>query len=219
MVGETPSTQDIKVTITEDNTRVNVLSLLGVFMVVMFSFHSVLIPLVVMIPIEVAIFLNMAIPYIQGVDMVYMGYIIVSSIQLGATVDYSILLTNNYIAKRKLLPKKEACIEAVTRSCSSIFTSGTIITLAGYIVHFISTTAAIGDLGHLIGRGGLLSVMLVLTLLPALLVLCDRLIIEKDWKKPGRKIREHYGVRRHQFHERAERIRELGNRWKNERDV
>lgn len=219
VVGETPSTQDIKVTITEDNTRVNVLSLLGVFMVVMFSFHSVLIPLVVMIPIEVAIFLNMAIPYIQGVDMVYMGYIIVSSIQLGATVDYSILLTNNYIAKRKLLPKKEACIEAVTRSCSSIFTSGTIITLAGYIVHFISTTAAIGDLGHLIGRGGLLSVILVLTLLPALLVLCDRLIIEKDWKEPGRKIREHYGVRRHQFHERAERIRELGNRWKNERDV
>ena len=219
VVGETPSTQDIKVTITEDNTRVNVLSLLGVFMVVMFSFHSVLIPLVVMIPIEVAIFLNMAIPYIQGVDMVYMGYIIVSSIQLGATVDYSILLTNNYIAKRKLLPKKEACIEAVTRSCSSIFTSGTIITLAGYIVHFISTTAAIGDLGHLIGRGGLLSVMLVLTLLPALLVLCDPLIIEKDWKKPGRKIREPYGVRRHQFHERAERIRELGNRWKNERDV
>ena len=219
VVGETPSTQDIKVTITEDNTRVNVLSLLGVFMVVMFSFHSVLIPLVVMIPIEVAIFLNMAIPYIQGVDMVYMGYIIVSSIQLGATVDYSILLTNNYIAKRKLLPKKEACIEAVTRSCSSIFTSGTIITLAGYIVHFISTTAAIGDLGHLIGRGGLLSVMLVLTLLPALLVLCDPLIIEKDWKRPGRKIREHYGVRRHQFHERAERIRELGNRWKNERDV
>lgn len=219
VVGETPSTQDIKVTITEDNTRVNVLSLLGVFLVVMFSFHSVLIPLVVMIPIEVAIFLNMSIPYIQGVDMVYMGYIIVSSIQLGATVDYSILLTNNYIAKRKLLPKKEACIEAVTRSCSSIFTSGTIITLAGYIVHFISTTAAIGDLGHLIGRGGLLSVMLVLTLLPALLVLCDPLIIEKDWKKPGRKIREHYGVRRHQFHERAERIRELGNRWKNERDV
>lgn len=219
VVGETPSTQDIKVTITEDNTRVNVLSLLGVFMVVMFSFHSVLIPLVVMIPIEVAIFLNMAIPYIQGVDMVYMGYIIVSSIQLGATVDYSILLTNNYIAKRKLLPKKEACIEAVTRSCSSIFTSGTIITLAGYIVHFISTTAAIGDLGHLIGRGGLLSVILVLTLLPALLVLCDRMIIEKDWKEPGRKIREHYGVRRHQFHERAERIRELGNRWKNERDV
>ncbi len=218
VVGETPSTQDIKATITEDNTRVNVLSLLGVFMVVMFSFHSVLIPLVVMIPIEVAIFLNMAIPYIQGVDMVYMGYIIVSSIQLGATVDYSILLTNNYIAKRKLLPKKEACIEAVTRSCSSIFTSGTIITLAGYIVHFISTTAAIGDLGHLIGRGGLLSVMLVLTLLPALLVLCDPLIIEKDWKKPGRKIREHYGVRRHQFHERAERIRELGNRRKSDQD-
>lgn len=207
VVGETPSTQDIKETITQDNTRVNILSLLGVFLVVMFSFHSVLIPVIVMIPIEVAIFLNMAIPYIQGVDMVYMGYIIVSSIQLGATVDYSILLTNNYIAKRKTLSKKEACVEAVARSCSSIFTSGTIITLAGYIVHFISTTAAIGDLGHLIGRGGLLSMILVLTLLPALLVLCDSIIIEKNWKKPGRKIREHYGERLHQFHQRAERIR------------
>jgi len=104
-----------------------------------------------MIPIEVAIFLNMAMPYLQGDTMVFMGYIIVSSIQLGATVDYSILLTNNYVSARKSLPKKEACIEALMLSCPSIFTSGTIIILAGYIIHFISTTAAIGDLGHLIG--------------------------------------------------------------------
>lgn len=115
VVGETPSTQDIKETITDDNARVNLLTLLGVFLVVAFSFKSVLIPIVVMIPIEVAIFINMAVPYVQGVDMIYMGYIIVSSIQMGATVDYSILLTNNYIAKRATLPKKEACIEAVTR--------------------------------------------------------------------------------------------------------
>ncbi|MDO4268732.1 MAG: efflux RND transporter permease subunit [Eubacteriales bacterium] len=207
VVGETPSTQDIKATITEDNARVNILSLLGVFLVVMGSFRSVLIPVVVMIPIEVAIFLNMAIPYIQGVDMVYMGYIIVSSIQLGATVDYSILLTNNYIAKRRTLPKREACVEAIARSCPSIFTSGAIITLAGYIVHLISTTAAIGDLGHLIGRGGLLSMIFVLTLLPSLLVLSDRFIIEKDWKRPRRFLKERYNHRVQQFHRRAERIR------------
>ena len=82
MVGETPSTQDIKETITDDNARVNLLTLLGVFLVVAFSFKSVLIPIVVMIPIEVAIFINMAVPYVQGVDMIYMGYIIVSSILL-----------------------------------------------------------------------------------------------------------------------------------------
>lgn len=207
VVGETPSTQDIKSTITDDNARVNVLTLLGVFLVVAFSFKSLLIPIVVMIPIEVAIFINMAIPYVQGVDMIYMGYIIVSSIQMGATVDYSILLTNNYIAKRATLPKKEACIEAVTRSCSSIFTSGGIITLAGYIVYMISTTAAIGDLGHLIGRGGFLSLVLVLTLLPALLVLTDGLVIEKKWKGSGRRLRERYVTRKQQFHRRAEQIR------------
>ena len=183
LVGETPSTQDIKTTITSDNSRVNMLSLLGVFLVVMFSFRSFIIPVIVMVPIEVAIFLNMAMPYLQGDTMVFMGYIIVSSIQLGATVDYSILLTNNYVSARKNLPKKEACIEALMLSCPSIFTSGTIIILAGYIIHFISTTAAIGDLGHLIGRGGLFSVILVLTVLPALLVLFDRIITSNEWDR------------------------------------
>lgn len=101
MVGETPSTEDIKTTITADNARVNVLSLISVFVVVMFSFQSVLVPIIVMIPIEAAIYINMAVPYLVGETLVYMGYIIVSSIQLGATVDYSILLTNNYMACRR----------------------------------------------------------------------------------------------------------------------
>ena len=143
----------------------------------MMSFKSAVMPILVIIPIEVAIFINMAMPYFQGVEMVYMGYIIVSSIQLGATVDYSILLANNYLAKRKTLPKKKACVEAIAASCSSIFTSGSIITLAGYIVYMISSTTAIADLGHLIGRGGLFSLVLVLTVLPLLLTLFDNFIV------------------------------------------
>ncbi|MCD8083309.1 MAG: MMPL family transporter [Clostridiales bacterium] len=196
VVGETAATEDIREIITEDNTRVNRLSLLGVFLVILASFRSVLIPFVVMIPIEAAIFINMALPYIQGLDMDYMGYIIVSSIQLGATVDYAILLTNHYMAKRRLLPKKQACIEAIALSCPSVFTSGTIITVAGYIVYHISTTAAIGDLGHLIGRGGMFSLILVLTLLPALLVIFDAWIVEKKQRRA---------------------LREMGRRWKNRR--
>ena len=176
LLGETPSTKDIETAIISDNTRVNALSLAGVFLVVMWSFHSFIIPFLVMIPIEVAIFCNMAMPYLQGDSLVYMGYIIVSSIQLGATVDYSILLANHYMECRKTMAKKESCVEALALSCPSIFTSGTIIILAGYIVKNISTTAAIGDLGHLIGRGGLFSVGLVLTVLPSLLVSCDRFI-------------------------------------------
>lgn len=190
VVGETPSTMDIKTFITADNTRVNILSLLGVFTVVMFSFRSLLVPVIVMIPIEAAIFLNMAIPYLAGDTMVYMGYIIVSSIQLGATVDYSILLTNNYMACRKKMEKKDACIQAVKMSCTSVFTSGTIMILAGYIIYFISNTAAIGDLGHLIGRGALFSVILVLTVLPALLVLFDSIITSNEWDRIQKKRQE-----------------------------
>lgn len=196
LVGETPSTQDIKTTITADNSRVNMLSLAGVFLVVMFSFRSFIIPVIVMIPIEAAIFLNMSIPYLRGETMVFMGYIIVSSIQLGATVDYSILLTNNYVSSRRSLPKKEACVQALMLSCPSVFTSGTIIILAGYIIHFISTTAAIGDLGHLIGRGALLSVLLVLTVLPALLVLFDRIITSNEWDRLQKHIKKRRERRR-----------------------
>ncbi|MCI6140218.1 MAG: efflux RND transporter permease subunit [Clostridiaceae bacterium] len=196
LVGETPSTQDIKTTITADNARVNMLSLAGVFLVVMFSFRSLIIPVIVMIPIEVAIFLNMAIPYLMGETMVFMGYIIVSSIQLGATVDYSILLTNNYVSSRRSLSRKEACVRALMLSCPSIFTSGAIIILAGYIIHFISSTAAIGDLGHLIGRGALLSVLLVLTVLPALLVLFDRMITSNEWERLQRHVKRRRERRR-----------------------
>ena len=88
----------------------------------------------------------MAVPYLVGETLVYMGYIIVSSIQLGATVDYSILLTNNYMACRKTMKKKEAVVEALAMSCASVFTSGTILILAVYIVYMISSTASIGGL-------------------------------------------------------------------------
>ncbi|MGN0371632.1 MAG: RND family transporter [Enterocloster sp.] len=183
LVGETPSTQDIKTTINEDYSRVNMFSMLGVFLVVMFSFRSLAIPAVVMIPIESAIFMNMAVPYLAGETFGFIGYIIVSSIQLGATVDYSILLTNNYMSSRKKFPKKEACVRALMLSCPSIFTSGTIIILAGYAISYISTTAAIGDIGHLIGRGALFSVILVLTALPALLVLTDKIVTSNEWER------------------------------------
>ena len=192
LVGATPSTQDIKTTITADYSRVNTLSLIGVFVVVMFSFRSVLIPIITMIPIEVAIFINMAVPYIAGETMIFMGYIIVSSIQLGATVDYAILTTNNYIACRKELDKNAAAVETLKRSIPSILTSGSILTIVGYILYHVSSIAAIGDMGHLIGRGAILSMVLVCTLMPALLVLGDRILMNSELEM----IREFFRKRR-----------------------
>ena len=183
LVGATPSTQDIETTITKDYSRVNVLSMVGVFLVVMFSFKSLITPVIIMIPIEVAIFVNMAVPYIRGNAMIFMGYIIVSCIQLGATVDYAILTTNNYLECRKEAEKKEAAILTLKRSIPAILTSGSILTIAGYILYHISSIAAIGDMGNLIGRGAWLSMLLVCTLMPAFLVLFDHILMENELER------------------------------------
>ena len=202
LVGTTPSTQDIETTITKDYSRVNVLSLLGIFFVVMFSFKSVAIPVIIMIPIEVAIFINMAVPYIKGDTMIFMGYIIVSCIQLGATVDYAILTTNNYLESRKQAEKREAAIQALNMSIPAILTSGSILTIVGYILYNISSVAAIGDLGHLIGRGAWMSMLLVCTLLPAFLVLFDNILMDNEFER----IRKFFEKRRMRRRERFRRM-------------
>ena len=184
ITGVIPSTQDIKSIITADYNFVNLLSILGVGLVVLISFKSLIIPIVVLIPIEVAVFFNMAVPYFTGESMLYMGYIIVSCLQLGATVDYSILMTNNYMDARRTYPEKARAIKhTVSRSALSILTSGTILTIAGYGLYFVSSVAAIGALGHLIGRGALISVLMVLFLLPVLLTMADPLLMKEEAKK------------------------------------
>lgn len=191
IVGMTPSTQDIKSIITTDYNYVNILSLLGVAIVILFTFHSAIIPIVVMIPIEVAIFFNMALPYFTGDTMIYMGYIIVSCLQLGATVDYSILMSNNYLDARTDMNKKEAAVQAISQSALSILTSGSILTIVGYGLYFISTVSAIADMGHLVGRGALLSLLLVLFLLPVLLVMSDKIIFNQmRRRKHAEKLRQ-----------------------------
>lgn len=215
LVGTTPSTQDIETTITKDYSRVNILSLLGVFFVVMFSFKSVIIPVIIMIPIEVAIFINMAVPYIKGDTMIFMGYIIVSCIQLGATVDYAILTTNNYLECRKEAEKKEAAILALNRSIPAILTSGSILTIVGYILYNISSVAAIGDLGHLIGRGAWMSMILVCTLMPAFLVLFDHILMDNEFER----IRKFFERRRMRRRERFKMLAgKVTKTRKNDRD-
>ena len=183
LVGTTPSTQDIETTITKDYARVNAMSLIGVFLVVMFSFKSLIIPVIIMIPIEVAVFINMAVPYIVGDTLIFMGYIIVSSIQLGATVDYAILTTSNYLECRREAGKEQAVIMALKRTIPAVLTSGSILTVAGYMVYKISSVAAIGDLGHLIGRGAWMSMVLVLTLMPAFLALFDHILMDNEFQR------------------------------------
>ena len=181
LVGVTPSTQDIKDIIVPDNNRVNLVSLLGVALVVAVTYKSLLLPLVVLIPIEAAVFINTAMPYIYGQRTMFLGFIIVSCIQLGATIDYSILLTGNYLDARAQADKKEAAIRAVATSAESILTSGMILMTVAYGLYFMTSIEAVSGLGQLIGRGALISMTLVLFLLPGCLMLFDRWIVRADY--------------------------------------
>jgi len=177
ITGNTYATMDMENILKDDYNKVNNLSLLGVFLVVAFSFKSVLLAVLAMIPIEMAIFVNMSFSYIYGTKLAFIGYIVVSSIQLGATVDYAILSISNYRELRKRLNKKESAIKMTKFSMHSILTSGTILVICGYVVSFISKLPAIGQLGHLIGRGAIVSMTFVIFLLPALLILFDSLLV------------------------------------------
>lgn len=193
LVGVTPSTQDIKSIIVPDNERVNIFSILGVALVVALTYKSILLPLVVLIPIECAVYINTAIPYIYGQRTMFLGFIIVGCIQLGATVDYSILLTGNYLDARTTMKKRDAAVHAVTISAESILTSGLIIMTVAYGLYFMTSVEAISGLGQLIGRGAFISMILVLFLLPGCLTLFDRFIVKSDHaeRKTARMARIH----------------------------
>ncbi|MEY8336545.1 MMPL family transporter [Lachnospiraceae bacterium 62-35] len=187
-VGMTPATQDMKDIISSDYGAVNGISILGVALVILISFSSLSSVIAVMIPIELAIFVNMSLPYLYGQELVFLGYLMVSSMQLGATVDYSILMTNTYLSIREHeADKKKAAVEAVNQCILSILTSGTVLTVAGYGVYYLSSVKAIATMGQLIGRGGMFGMVLVLTLLPWLLNVFDARIMKDREKKEKKK--------------------------------
>ena len=107
---------------------------------------------------------------------------IVSAIQMGATIDYAIVLMNRYLVMRQTQEKKEAMVEAVNQSFPTVLTSGSILTLAGLIISWRVTDVYVGHIGLAVGRGALTSSILVMTVLPQLLVLCDRLIMKTRFR-------------------------------------
>ncbi len=174
VIGTTPVTQDIKSTITSDYDLVDSISILAVALVVMLSFRSALLAVLLLVPIEIAVFVNMMFPYLVGDKLMFIGYMVVSCIQLGATVDYAILLTNNYMEYRARMDRREATITAIANTMEPLLTSASILTLAGYTLYKTSSVGAIADIGHLIGRGTILSFLLVVTVLPSLIYIFDK---------------------------------------------
>lgn len=186
LAGNSTAIYDIKQVVETDYGIVNTLSIVAVMLIILVVFRSLSIPLILTFVIEAAIWINMSVPYFTGSTLSFVGYLIISSVQLGATIDYAILLADRYLEHRETLPKREAAIEAVSSAGGSIFTSFLILASAGLSLGFISQTAAISELGILIGRGAFISGIMVLTLLPELLVMFDGIIM-KTTLRPKRR--------------------------------
>lgn len=176
IAGDLASTEDLRDTITVDNTRVNILAILFVFVILVLNFKSISIPVILTLVIELSIWINLSVPYLQSTTLHYIGYLIISSVQLGATIDYAILLTGRYMDERKTKKRKDAAIESIRVCVLSLFTSAIILTIAGSVLGAISTNLVLSQLGILVGRGAVISFILVLFVLPALLMIFDRLI-------------------------------------------
>ncbi len=180
LAGEGVSTYDLMKTISTDMTKVNLVAILAVFIVLVFSLKSVLLPIFLVFSIETAIWLNLAIPYFSDTPIFYIAYLIISSIQLGATVDYAILMTDRYRENRMQGSKKEAVIQTIMDVTVSILTSGSTLTVVGLLMGYISSNQLLGQLGLFIGRGAIFSLIIVLFVLPGILYLFDHFIIKSN---------------------------------------
>lgn len=174
-------------TITADMVKVNLVAIGAVFLVLLFTMKSVAIPIILVLSIETAIWINLSIPYFSGSTIFYIAYLIISSIQLGATVDYAILFTERYKENRNTLNKKQAVIETVSQTTVSIITSGLILTVVGFLLGYISTHGLLSQLGFFLGRGTLCSLATVFFVLPGLLYMFDKTFIKHKGEKQNEK--------------------------------
>lgn len=163
-------------TITADMVKVNLIAIGAVFVVLLFTMKSLSLPLILVLAIETAIWINMGIPYFDGQIVFYIAYLIISSVQLGATVDYAILFTDRYMEFRQSMSKKDAVKNTVSAVTVSLLTSGTVMASVGFLLGFISTHGILSQLGLFLGKGTLLSMAIVFFVLPGLLYIFDGLI-------------------------------------------
>lgn len=179
LAGEGISTYDLMDTITADMIKVNLVAIGAVFLVLLLTMKSFFLPVVLVLTIETAIWINLSIPYYAGQELFYIAYLIISSIQLGATVDYAILFTDRYKENRQNFDKKESIIETISNVTVSVLTSGVTLTVVGFLLGNFSTHGLLSQLGYLLGKGTLCSLISVLFILPGFLYLTDKLIVRK----------------------------------------
>ncbi|WP_186326655.1 RND family transporter [Cytobacillus oceanisediminis] len=181
-LGESVTLYDIKNVVNKDNFVVNVLTVVTIAIVLLATFKSISIPLVLLITIQSSVWINLSIPYFTSSSLVFVGYLIISTVQLAATVDYAILLTEAYQHNRRDMSARKAIIKTLDEKTFSISISAAILSSVGFILWMTSSNPIVGSIGLLLGRGALLAFVMVLFLLPAMLLVFDRFIKKTTYK-------------------------------------
>ncbi len=184
VVGDATSNYDLSTSFQRDNVIISVLTALFVGIILLFTFQSAGLPFLLVLTIQGSIWINFSMPYLTQSTMYFLSYLVVSSIQMGATIDYAIVITSRYLDLRKEMPdRKKAVVESLNQSFPTIITSGTILTSAGFVIGYLTNNAVIASLGKVLGRGTLISIILVMTVLPQLLLVGDKLIDKTELTK------------------------------------
>ena len=182
VVGEITSARDLADTFNSDSTKINVLTILFVLVILLLTFKSVAGSVLLVFVIQGSIWINFSFPYLMNITSSFVTNMIVSAIQMGATIDYAIVIMNHYQELRDKFDKKTAMSLAVNESFPTILTSGTILTMAGFLISMRVSDVYIGHIGLAVGRGALISVILVLTVLPQIIVFLDKIINKTKFK-------------------------------------
>lgn len=178
LAGNSTSNKDLSSSFGTDNTIITVLTALFVMVILLFTFQSAGLPVLLVLTIQGSIWMNFSLPYLQGKTVFFLGYLVVSAIQMGATIDYAIVITSRYMELKTYMPIKEAIVETLNQAFPTIVTSGSMLVAAGFIISNVSSNAVVAEIGLALGRGTLTSIALVLLVLPQTLLMGD-IIIEK----------------------------------------
>ncbi len=182
VVNETFVYSQIKDVFNKDITKVNLISFIAILVIIAITFKGYFVPVLLTLLIQGAIWITMGLSTMFGEDIFFICYIVVMCVQMGATIDYGILITNHYIENRKTMNKVNAMGKAMNSSLMTVFTSGSILVLATLIIGLVSRVKIVSDLGLLLSRGCFISVLMILFVLPQFLILFDKVIEKTSFK-------------------------------------
>ena len=189
-VGESAKDKDFASAFSEDNSLISILTIVFVVAILLFTFRSVALPVLLILVIQGSVWINFSFPTIMHNNLYFLAYLIVSAIMMGANIDYAIVISNRYLQLKETMNYKDAMVEALNLAFPTVMTSGTILAAAGFAIGILSSENTVASIGICLGRGTLISMVLVLGVLPQILLLGDS-IVEKTsfnvgWTKPKR---------------------------------